>query len=54
MQVAKGYVKSVFIDKSADKFETMVSCSKCGTFVHESLVIHKFNKSFCSKECVNS
>lgn len=53
IQIAKGYIKSAFVEKSAEKSEKMISCSECGTFVHESLAIHKFNKNFCSQECLN-
>tara|TARA_B100001175_G_C18956161_1_gene378305 strand:+ start:156 stop:371 length:216 start_codon:yes stop_codon:yes gene_type:complete len=53
-QIAKEYIKSAFNNKPANTSETMVSCSKCGTFVHESLVINKLKKGYCSKECLNS
>ena len=31
----------------------MLSCSACGTFVHESLVIKKNGDNFCSEDCWN-
>ena len=53
-------IKKLTSDKIADdesenkKSEQMLSCTACGTFVHESLVVKKNGESFCSEDCSKS
>ncbi len=54
INILKSYLSSAHKNTKNKDAVNMVSCSKCGTFVHESLVINKYNKSFCSSECLNS
>ena len=35
------------------KGEDMISCAECGTYVHESIVLKKSGRKFCSKRCSN-
>ena len=51
--VAKSYLKSLFLRPSQKKNETMIVCYQCGTYTHESLLIKKFGKQFCSDKCSN-
>ena len=39
--------------KSEKKLNEMVRCSVCNTFVHESIVVKKSGKEYCSTECSN-
>ena len=32
----------------------MFACDKCGTYSHESIVIKKKGKNFCSNECASA
>ena len=32
----------------------MFECDKCGTYSHESIVIKKKGKNFCSKGCASA
>ena len=34
--------------------DQMINCSTCGTYVHQSIVIKKHGKKFCSENCSNS
>lgn len=45
--------KSLFLRPSLKKNETMIVCYQCGTYTHESLLIKKFGKQFCSDKCSN-
>ena len=52
--IAKSYLKHVFNNKKYDKDDLMFACDKCGTYSHESIVIKKKGKNFCSNECANA
>ena len=52
--IAKSYLKHVFNNKKSDKDDLMFVCDKCGTYSHESIVIKKRGKNFCSNECANA
>ena len=43
----------MFSSKSEKKLNEMVRCSECNTFVHESIVVKKSGKEYCSTECSN-
>ena len=43
----------MFSSKSKKKLIEMVRCSVCITFVHESIVVKKSGKEYCSTECSN-
>ena len=45
------YLTKVLPSKRNKRSEQMLSCSACGTFVHESLVVKKNGDSFCSEDC---
>jgi NADH:ubiquinone oxidoreductase subunit 3 (subunit A) len=49
--VAKSYLRSLILKSSAKKNEAMIACYQCGTYTHESLLIRKFGKQFCSDKC---
>jgi hypothetical protein len=51
--VAKSYLKSLFLRPSHKNNEAMIACCQCGTYTHESLLIKKFGKQFCSYKCSN-
>ena len=52
--IAKSYLKHVFNNEKLDKDDLMFACDKCGTYSHESIVIKKRGKNFCSNECANA
>jgi len=52
--MARAYVSKIIFTKQNRKSEQMLSCSVCGTYVHESLVIKKYGSSYCSKGCSKS
>ena len=37
--------------KQNGKSEKVIKCEACNTFVHESLMIKRYQKNYCSKEC---
>ena len=47
-------LSTLFTKKTTQKSKEMISCDSCGTFVHEDLLISRFGKKYCSKECTNS
>ena len=49
--LARIYLTKVLPSKQNKRSEQMLSCSACGTFVHESLVVKKRGDSFCSEDC---
>ena len=51
--IAKNYIKFLFTEKT-NKNDLMFECDKCGTYSHESIVIKKEGKSFCSNECASA
>ena len=51
--IAKNYLKFLFTEKT-NKNDLMFECDKCGTHSHESIVIKKKGKNFCSKECASA
>ena len=53
-KMARAYVSKIIFTKQNRKSEQMLSCSVCGTYVHESLVIKKYGNSYCSKDCSKS
>lgn len=52
--IAKSYLKFLFTKNEKNKKDLMFACDKCGTYSHESIVIKKKGKNFCSNECANA
>ena len=52
--IAKSYIKHLFANKKSDKDDLMFACYKCGTYSHESILIKKKGKNFCSNECASA
>ena len=52
--IAKSYLKFLFTKNEKNKKDLMFACDKCGTYSHESIVIKKRGKNFCSNECANA
>ena len=54
IKLAKSYISSVlFSEKKAKSSNEMIVCDECGTYVHEDLLLKKFGKFYCSKDCLN-
>ena len=51
--IAKNYVKFLFTEKT-NQNDLIFECDKCGTYSHESIVIKKEGKNFCSNECASA
>ena len=51
--VAKSYLRSLLLRPNHKKNGAMIACCQCGTYAHESLLIKKFGKQFCSYKCSN-
>ena len=49
---AKKYLQFLFTKNKEEKNEEIIMCDKCGTYVHESLLIIKNGKNFCSENCL--
>ena len=52
--ITRGYLKYLFTKKSTNNNDLMFACDKCGTYSHESIVIKKKGKNFCSNECASA
>lgn len=52
--IAKNYLKFIFTKKKKVKDDLMVVCDECGTYSHESIVINKKGKNFCSDKCASA
>ena len=52
--LVRTYIKSKLKKTKDKKNELMVVCSICGTYAHESIIIKKRDKNYCSKECASS
>tara|TARA_B100000927_G_C16276352_1_gene393669 strand:- start:283 stop:498 length:216 start_codon:yes stop_codon:yes gene_type:complete len=50
---AKNYIDKKFFSKENESNQ-MINCSTCGTYVHQSIVLKKNGKEYCSKECADS
>ena len=53
-RIAKSYLKFLLTKNEKNKKDLMFACDKCGTYSHESIVIKKKGKNFCSNECANA
>ena len=40
-------------NKQKHNLEKVIRCEACNVFVHESLVIKRFKKNYCSEKCSN-
>ena len=52
--IARGYLKHLFTKQKTNKDDLMFACANCGTYSHESIVIKKKGKKFCSNECASA
>ena len=52
--IARGYLKHLFTKQKTNKDDLMFACANCGTYSHESIVIRKKGKNFCSIECASA
>ena len=52
--IAKNYLKFLFTKKNKVKNDLMVACDECGTYSHESIIINKKGKNFCSNKCASA
>jgi hypothetical protein len=52
--IAKTYLKFLFRKNKKNKKDLMYACDKCGTYSHESIVVKKRGKKFCSNVCANA
>ena len=52
--IARGYLKHLFTKQKTNKDDLMFACANCGTYSHESIVIKKKGKNFCSIECASA
>ena len=51
LKLIRSYVTSILFAKKQSKSNEMIVCDKCGTYVHEDLLLKKFGKFYCSKDC---
>ena len=52
--IVKNFLKFLFIKKNKVKDDLMVACDECGTYSHESIIINKKGKNFCSNKCASA
>ena len=52
--IARGYLKHLLTKQKTNKDDLMFACASCGTYSHESIVIRKKGKNFCSIECASA
>ena len=52
--IARSYLKFLFTKKKTNEDDLMFECAKCGIYSHESIVIKKKGKNFCSKGCASA
>ena len=53
LKLIKSYITSILYAKKQSKSNEMIICDGCGTYVHEDLLLKKFGKFYCSKDCLN-
>ena len=51
LKLIRSNITSILFDKKQSKSNEMIICDKCGTYVHEDLLLKKFGKFYCSKDC---
>jgi hypothetical protein len=49
--LARAYLKNAFKTRKRKRNDSMFVCDKCGTYTHESIIVKKRGKKFCSTEC---
>jgi hypothetical protein len=49
--LARAYLKNVLKTRKKKKNDSMFVCNKCGTHTHESIIVKRKGKKFCSTEC---
>ena len=52
--IARNYLKFLFTKQKTNKDDLTFECYNCGTYSHESIVIMKKGKNFCSNECASA
>ena len=53
IRLIRSYITSILFTKKQSKSNEMIACNKCGTYVDEDLVLKRFGKFYCSKDCLN-
>ena len=53
LKLIKSYITSTLFAKKQSQSNEMIVCDRCGTYVHEDLLLKKFGKFYCSKDCLN-
>jgi late competence protein required for DNA uptake (superfamily II DNA/RNA helicase) len=51
LKLIKSYITSTLFAKKQSQSNEMIVCDRCGTYVHEDLLLKKFGKFYCSKDC---
>ena len=51
LKLIKSYITSTLFAKKQSQSNEMIICDRCGTYVHEDLLLKKFGKFYCSKDC---
>lgn len=49
--LTRAYLKSKFETKKKKKNNSMLICNNCGVYTHESIIVSRKGKKFCSAEC---
>jgi len=52
--ISRSYLKFLFTKNKTNKDDLMLACDKCGTYSHQSIIIKKRDKNFCSNECASA
>ena len=52
--ISRSYLKFLFTKNKTNKDDLMLECDKCGTYSHQSIIIKKRDKNFCSNECASA
>ena len=53
IRLIRSYITSILSTKQQSKSNEMIACDKCGIYVDEDLVLKRFGKFYCSKDCFN-
>lgn len=53
IRLIRSYITSILFTGKQSKSNEMIACDKCGIYVDEDLVLKRFGKFYCSKDCFN-
>lgn len=53
IRLVRSYINSILFTRKQGKSNEMIACDKCGIYVDEDLVLKRFGKFYCSKDCFN-